>query len=520
MASPQSSRRSASRPKRVVISDDYWSDDDKQLVILAIYVGLAPPSQDTTIKKAHRTVCAHLGNPAALDCDGNFDFTTNNVLDHCHGTAGRIYDSTHMASVKASLDDVVQPCKGTASSHASEKFEDVKTVRGDLKDALCKLSGSEELVDCVRKPASKLSNAYEMVRSVFSSPFGSKQTGSSRESPIQIAEAGTSQYAQPTSGHAEEVVHDFVDSLVQDLSSTVKSKHASAQSELSSVKPRISSAGSKIRSNAHSIMDQLISPGNHETSSDTASPLPSLAGLNMYDAIEVKDLELQYDLAFAKTYLHLLRDDDSSIKAHTERARRQMQSVMDKLRQVNGEIDEFMICMAREPNRAIQVLSREVSYEPQTGSRFSLTTSRESITPEHALAALRRSARCHKHVERRRGEGTGPSTQSLARAMLSQIRASCHAFDEMKVLAERGHDSFVTAKHYIDNHEAMVKSNPVSGPTFLREQLEVIKKDLEFSDRALGERKRLKEQIRRNAWTQNENATDVVAQWVIKELQL
>ncbi|KAI5270666.1 hypothetical protein E4T47_05974 [Aureobasidium subglaciale] len=301
MASPQPSRRSASRPKRVVIPDDYWSDDDKQrrrvlnspgwrktrpdtpsstsssifdfasdgriltsiedflprsrwtwlVVILAIYVGLAPPSQDTTIKKAHRTVCAHLGNPAALNCDGNFDFTTNNVLDHCHGTAGRIYDSTHMASVKASLDDVVQPCKGTASSHASEKFEDVKKVRGDLKDALCKLSGSEELVDCVRKPASKLSNAYEMVRSVFSSPFGSKQTGSSRESPIQIAEAGTSQYAQPTSGHAEEVVHDFVDSLVQDLSSTVKSKHASAQSELSSVKPRISSAGSKIRSNAH-----------------------------------------------------------------------------------------------------------------------------------------------------------------------------------------------------------------------------------------------------------------------------
>ncbi|KAI5270667.1 hypothetical protein E4T47_05973 [Aureobasidium subglaciale] len=346
-------------------------------------------------------------------------------------------------------------------------------------------------------------------------------------------------------------------------------------------------------------MDQLISPSNHETSSDTASPLPSLAGLNMYDAIEavssLKDLELQYDLAFAKTYLHLLRDDDSSIKAHTERARRQMQSVMDKLRQVNGEIDEFMICMAREPNRAIQVLSREVSYEPQTGSRFSLTTSRESITPEHALAALRRSARCHKHVERLKDalkirEGLRRETDRLTdishrrdfaktaplyfrptrwvppvghfpallrrdlpplsafnpvnvfywnvylkrseeereqglrlnrlRAALSQIRASCHAFDEMKVLAERGHDSFVTAKHYIDNHEAMVKSNPVSGPTFLRKQLQVIKIDLEFSDRALGERKRLKEQIRRNAWTQNENATDVVAQWVIKELQL
>ncbi|KAI5196318.1 hypothetical protein E4T38_08563 [Aureobasidium subglaciale] len=616
MASPQSFRRSASRPKRVVILDEYWLDDDKQRRRVLSSPSWRKTRPDTPSSTRSRifdfasdsriltTVCAHLGNPAALDCDGNSNLTIKNVLDHCHDTAGRIYDSIHMASVKASLDDVVQSCKGTASSYASEKFEDVKAVRGDLKEALCKLSGSEELVDCVRKPASKLSNAYEMVGSVVTSPFGSKQTGSSRASPAPTAEAGTRQYAQSTtSSHAEVVVHDFVISLVYDLSSTVESKYASAQSKLSSVKPRMSSIGSTIRSNAHSIMDQLISPDKHETSSDTASPMPSLAGSSMYEAIEsvssLKDLELQYDLAFAKTYLHLLRDDDSSIKAHTERARRQMQSVMDKLRQVNGEIDEFMICIAREPSRAIQVLSREVSYEPQTGSRFSLTTSRESITPEHALATLRRSARCHKHVERvnvqledalkirerlrreidrltdishrrdfartaplyfrptRWAPPVGPFPALLRRglpplsafnsvnifywnvylkrseeereqglrlnrlrAALSQIRASCHAFDEMKVLAERGHDSFVTAKHYIDNHEAMVKSDPVSGPTFLREQLEVIKNELKSSDRALGERKRLKEQIRRNAWTQNENATDVVAPWVIKELQL
>ncbi|KEQ90532.1 hypothetical protein AUEXF2481DRAFT_9335 [Aureobasidium subglaciale EXF-2481] len=347
-----------------------------------------------------------------------------------------------MASVKASLDDVVQSCKGTASSYASEKFEDVKAVRGDLKEALCKLSGSEELVDCVRKPASKLSNAYEMVGSVVTSPFGSKQTGSSRASPAPTAEAGTRQYAQSTtSSHAEVVVHDFVISLVYDLSSTVESKYASAQSKLSSVKPRMSSIGSTIRSNAHSIMDQLISPDKHETSSDTASPMPSLAGSSMYEAIEsvssLKDLELQYDLAFAKTAFN-------------------------------------------------------------------------SVNIFYWNVYLKRS-------EEEREQGL---RLNRLRAALSQIRASCHAFDEMKVLAERGHDSFVTAKHYIDNHEAMVKSDPVSGPTFLREQLEVIKNELKSSDRALGERKRLKEQIRRNAWTQNENATDVVAPWVIKELQL
>ncbi|KAI5195546.1 hypothetical protein E4T39_08169 [Aureobasidium subglaciale] len=112
MASPQSFRRPVSRPKRLVISDDYRSNDDKQcrrvlnsatwkepipdtpsatrssmfdfasdsriwtsiedflprsrwvwlVIILAIFVGLTPPSPIMTIQNARKTVCAHLGN--------------------------------------------------------------------------------------------------------------------------------------------------------------------------------------------------------------------------------------------------------------------------------------------------------------------------------------------------------------------------------------------------------------------------------------------------------------------------
>ncbi|KAI5195545.1 hypothetical protein E4T39_08168 [Aureobasidium subglaciale] len=206
-------------------------------------------------------------------------------------------------------------------AYASENFEDVKTVIGDLKEAFCKLSGSETIADCVKNPVSKLSNGYEMVGSVFSSPFGSAQTGSSRASPPPPAvRSRTSPYAQPsTSSSAEGVIHSFEDSLTHGLGSTVKSKYTSAESGLSSVELQIFSAGSTIHSNVHSVLEQLISPDDHITTSSSASLL-------------LKNLELQYDLTFAKTYLHLLRTNDSSIKAHTERAGRQLWLGVNKLR--------------------------------------------------------------------------------------------------------------------------------------------------------------------------------------------
>lgn len=155
------------------------------LIFLGILLGLSGPPKANPVQVAYKEVCSRFGNPADWNCNGNFNFTIENVISHCHNAADTIYDKLHMAGAKTSVEDLLHSCQKSLD-HGKDKienmFEGTEKATATFKQSLCALPGAEEWEDCVKKSTSKLSKPFVMIASVFSKPFTSTRIRVSKPS--------------------------------------------------------------------------------------------------------------------------------------------------------------------------------------------------------------------------------------------------------------------------------------------------------------------------------------------------
>ncbi|KAG9662727.1 hypothetical protein KCU64_g1775, partial [Aureobasidium melanogenum] len=427
---PNFPRRSASRPRRVNISTHLARDEDERLrasptwrkkrpdtpssarvtmfdypsknsswhslgglvprsgfvwlvlIFLGILLGLSTPPKANPVQVAYKEVCSRFGNPADWNCNGNFNFTIDNVVSRCHNAADAIYDKLHMAGAKTNVEDLVHSCQESIESRKDKlehMFEGMEKATVNFKKSLCALPGAEEWDGCVKKSCSKLVKPFVMLGSVFQSPITSTRIRVSRPSkpsnPRLVQRITIEKVVKSPTNPIARAEH-VANSVVVSLASQAKSHASSALSSISSAYlPLVSSSSSS----------------NHAPESmETAA---ASAGSNLYAGIEtvskVKDLELKYTLAVAKADLKMLQENDTSIVAHTTYTKRHLNALLTTAWELQKEIDQFSICMIRTSEVAISELSKTITYGSWFESWFGLFRSGWTVTPvDKAFKAL------------------------------------------------------------------------------------------------------------------------------------
>ncbi|CAD0110898.1 unnamed protein product [Aureobasidium uvarum] len=348
------------------------------LVFLGILLSLSSPPKVNPVQVAYKEVCNRFGNPAEWNCNGNFNFTIDNVISHCHSATDKIHDRFQMLESKANVEDLVHSCQssvGQGTDKLENMFEGMsEKATATFKRSLCALPGAEEWSDCVKESASKLRKSFVMIGSVFSDPFSSTRTNHPRNSPsiggpkivqrifnivtttkngrvvssthtLSREYAYTPTAAISTIGRAESIASSVVSSLASQANGYATSKLSSA-----------SSAYLPFSSSSSSEGYTMESKGTESVST----------GLTLSDGIEtvsnIKDLELKHTLAVAKADLKMLQKNDSSIIAHTTYAKRQLNILLETAWDLQKDIDQFSICMIRKPEIAVHELSKTISY--------------------------------------------------------------------------------------------------------------------------------------------------------------
>ncbi|KAG9518415.1 hypothetical protein KCU93_g8386, partial [Aureobasidium melanogenum] len=344
------------------------------LIFLGIFLGFSTPPKANPVQVAYKEVCSRFGNPADWNCNGNFNFTIDNVVSHCHNAADTIYDKLHMAGAKTNVEDLVHSCQESIDSRKDKlehMFEGMEKATVNFKESLCALPGAEEWDGCVKESYSKLVKPLVMLGSVFQSPITSTRTRVERPS-------------NPSNPRLVEriIIEEFVKSPANPIAraehvanSAVVSLASQARSHASSVLSSVSSAYLPIVSSSSS---SGHTPESTETVPASASSNLS-AGLEMVS--EIKDLELKYTLAVAKADLKMLQQNDTSIVAHTTYTKRHLNSLLTTAWELQKEIDQFSICMIRTSEVAISELSKTITYGSWTESWFGLSRSGWMVTP-------------------------------------------------------------------------------------------------------------------------------------------
>ncbi|CAD0084654.1 unnamed protein product [Aureobasidium vineae] len=465
MASPTFSKRSTSRPKRVEISTQLDDEDQQEhtrsrssptwrktrpdtpsstrasifdfpskesswnslegfvprsgfiwlvLIFLGIFLGLSSPPKANPVQVAYKEVCNRFGNPAEWNCNGNFNFTIDNVISHCHSVTDKIYDKFQMLDAKANVEDLMHSCQssiGQGTDELENMFEGMsEKATATFKRSLCALPGAEEWTDCVKKPAPKLRKSFVMIGSVFSDPFSSTRTKHPRHSPsisgpkiverifkivtttkngrvVRSTHTQSREYAYTpavsTIGRAESIANSVVSSLASQANSYATSKLSSA----SSAYLPFTSSSSSIGYTTGSMTAESASTGS--TLSDDIETLS-----------KIKDLELKYTLAVAKAELKMLQKNDSSVIAHTTYAKRQLNSLLETAWDLQKDIDQFSICMIRKLEIAVHELSKTISYNwIQSWSSYSVWSGWTVASASGAFSALSDPpAACQRHL--------------------------------------------------------------------------------------------------------------------------
>ncbi|KAH0254558.1 hypothetical protein KCU91_g17937, partial [Aureobasidium melanogenum] len=351
------------------------------LIFLGILLGLSTPPKANPVQVAYKEVCNRFGNPADWNCNGDFNFTMDNVVNHCHNAADTIYDKLHLADAKMNVEDPVHMCQESIDSHKDKlehMFGGMEKATASFTTSLCALPGAEKCDGCVKKSYSKLVKPFVMLGSVFQSPITSTRIRVSRPSKPsnpRLAQRITIEKVVKSPNPIARVEH-VANSVVVSLASQVKSHASSALSSVSSAYlPLTSSAVSS---------DHL--PESTETVPASAGSNLS-AGLEM--VIEIKDLELKYTLAVAKADIKMLQQNDTSIVAHTTYTKRHLNALLTTAWELQKEIDQFSICMIRTSEVAISELSKTITYGSWIESWFGLSRSGWTVTPaDKAFKAL------------------------------------------------------------------------------------------------------------------------------------
>jgi hypothetical protein len=375
--------------------------------------GLAYLLRDDTLHSAHQTICDRFGNPAGLNCKGDMNFTIENIVSHCHNAADKVASKLDLTSAKATLEDVWDSCKHVVSD-ASIKAEDAKVVAGEVKEALCKISGSEGLVDCVKeatkKPRSKASKAFVLVGSVFSNPF-STSTRARRSSVAPLVSTIKKNSFKTSEGHltsggAENPISSAKSALFSSASSVSSAFEHKVKEPMISMDP-----GKEFDSIMQSIMNTFPTQQAtvQESTNKYSDSTPSAQqGFNISRAVEilakVRDLQLRHDMAVNKAqFKYLRKSDPTEVTKDTGRNTKfYSNKVLKHLAYLQSGLDTFLDCVLDHSNSAVKELSRDISYGPWTESwgSFSLWHMGFTVTSVNsAFAALvNQPKQCRKHL--------------------------------------------------------------------------------------------------------------------------
>ncbi|KAK6000905.1 hypothetical protein QM012_002988 [Aureobasidium pullulans] len=553
------------------------------LIFLGILLGLSSPPETSPVQFAYKEVCSRFGNPTNWNCNGNFNFTIDSVVSHCHNAADTIYDKFHMADAKTTVEDLVHSCQNTidyGKDRLENMFEGTEKATAVFKRSLCALPGAEQWDDCVKTSASKLSEPSVMIASAFSSPFTVSRPSNKPSDPSE-------KIANPPSnaiGRAEHVANNVVASLASQAKS-----HAS--SALSSVSSAYLPFFSGSRGSDHT-------PKFMETGS--TSPRSSLSA-GIEEVSKINDLELKYNLAVAKARIKMLQQNDSSIIAHTTYTKRYLNSLLSTAWELQKEIDHFSICMIRTSENAIYELSKTISYESWTETWLGFSWSSWTVTPaDKAFQALSNPPReCQTFLVRMHQKVLGalqtreallkeidrvidlsyhhdfakkspwhipvpllwartlePFPNLLAlpairwnpwywfrdeaywyrvrtqaeyekglrlhrlRLTLRQLREATESFDEIKNLLERGIVNLLNAHKDLETHRQEVVTDPVFGVPFLKGKIQAVKEDLAVAIKFRDERKHVKNCINAIAWERYNTGNDQHAVFDVKQMRV
>ncbi|KAI4721527.1 hypothetical protein E4T48_02108 [Aureobasidium sp. EXF-10727] len=457
MASPTFGKRSSSRPKRVEISSRRYDEDQGErtrsrssptwrktrpdtpsstrasifdfpsertrrnslegfvprsgfiwlvLIFLGILLGLSSPPTTNSVQVAYEEVCNRFGNPAEWNCNGNFNFTIDNVISHCQSATDKIYDKFQILDAKANVEDLMHSCQSSINQGTDKLGNIVEGVSektsAKFKKSLCALPGAEIWSDCAKKPAWKLRKTFS---SAFSTSFstGRWEFGSSPSSraPRLVKTIETTGYkgiaegthaparehahtpAVSTQGRAEAIANSVVSSLASQATSYATSKLSSAKSAYLPFSSSSSSGGYNMKSTG------FESVSTRSTLSDSIETVS-----------KIKDLELKYALADAKAELKMLQKNDSSLKAHTTYTKRQLNKLLQTAWDLQKDIDQFSICMIRRPEIAVHELSKKISYNwTESWSSFSVWSGWTIASASDAFNALSNPpALCQRHL--------------------------------------------------------------------------------------------------------------------------
>jgi hypothetical protein len=404
MASPTHRNRYSSRPKRVEILSEFYQDEEKErmrsraspiwrkkrpdtptsargstfgfpsersshssfddfipksgfiwlvLIFLGILLGLSSSPKTNSLQVAYKEVYSHFGNPADWKYNGKFNFTINDVVNHCYSAVDTVHDKFDMLGAKTMIEDLMHTCHSSIN-YGTERLEDVvKSAPANLKKSLCHLPGAEKWHGCAKKPLSKLSKTLAKIGSVITTPFGSTSTKTSRSwsSPSKKGAVQTVTVRKSTeTGHAEGTVKSIVESFAREAKSYATSKLSSASS-------------------AYLPFTSSSSTGHHTMPIDGNSTVKKSSFSSGIEAVsEIKDLELKYALAVAKAELKILQANDTSIITHTTYTRRHLNRLWNTARRLEEDIGAFELCLVRENEHVIHQISRKVSLGSWTKS--------------------------------------------------------------------------------------------------------------------------------------------------------
>ncbi|THW26278.1 hypothetical protein D6D23_03570 [Aureobasidium pullulans] len=383
------------------------------LILLAMIKGLAYLPRDDTLHSAHQTICDRFGNPVGLNCKGDMNFTIENVVSHCHNAADKVASKLDLTSAKATLEDVWDSCKHVVGD-ASNKAEDAKVVAGEVKEALCKISGSEGLVDCVKeatkKPRSKASKAFVLVGSVFSNPFSTSTRARRSSVPPLVSTMKKDSFKTSeghlTSGRAENPISSAKSALFSSASSISSAFEHKVKEPIISMDP-----GQEFDSIMQSIMNTFPTQQAtvQESTNKYSDSTPSTQqGFSISRAVEilakVRDLQLRHDMAVNKAHFKYLRKSDpTEVTKDTGRNTKfYSNKVLKHLAYLQSGLDTFLDCVLDHSNSAVKELSRDISYGPWTESwgSFSLWHMGFTVTSVNSAftALVNQPKQCRKHL--------------------------------------------------------------------------------------------------------------------------
>ncbi|KAI4726178.1 hypothetical protein E4T49_06061 [Aureobasidium sp. EXF-10728] len=512
MASPTFGKRSSSRPKRVEISSRRYDEDQGErmrsrssptwrktrpdtpsstrasifdfpsertrrnspegfvprsgfiwlvLIFLGIFLGLSSPPTTNSVQVAYKEVCNRFGNPAEWNCNGNFNFTIDNVISHCQSATDKIYDKFQMLDAKANVEDLMHSCQSSINQ-GTDKLGNIvegvsKKTSAKLKKSLCALPGAEIWSDCAKKPAWKLrktfSTAFSTSFSTASWDFGSWKSSKAPRLVKTIETTGYKGIAEGTHAPAREHAHTPAVSTQGRAEAIANSVGSSLASQANSyATSKLSSASS-----AYLPFSSSSSSGGYTINSTVFEWVSTQSTLS--DSIEtvnkIKDLELKYALANAKAELKMLQKND---------------------------IINFPA----------------IRWNPLLWGRGEAYWYRERTQKERE-----ESLRLHR-----------------LRVTLHQVRDASAGFEDIKNLTEHGIISLLDTHNDLNSHSEKVLEDPTYGLAFFKEKLPVVKKDLALAIEFRDERKRVKNHINAVLWDRYNNGNDEHAVIVAKEMRL